>query len=272
MPVRRNLHVGVQIPTIPVMGETQKPQGRITLSERGHIENIEELLEGEPLYHLDPSVKIYWSVWVVAAGLLLWLLAMAVSEFSTESILGIEKGLFPIAFLTLIVLLMLPYFLWVELSYNNYTYQFRGRRLVIKRGVLNTERAIIPYTKIQNINVNRNAIQRVMGLSTIRIETAGANPGESEGVIDGIGNHEKFIKHTMELVERRKAAERAAPAPVGGEAETELAYLKRILGELIELKKVMGPKDNPQEPSAAPAPKKSAGKPAPGRAKRSGGK
>ncbi len=227
------------------MEETEEPQERITLSERKNVENLRELLDGEPLYYLDPSVRIYWSIGVIAAGFVLWILLMVVAGLTTDDIFGIDKGLFPILFFILSVVLMLPYLVWIQLNYNNYTYQFRRKRLVIRKGVLNKERTIIPYTKIQNINVNRNVFQRSLGLSTIKIETAGANPGESEGVIDGIGDYDKFIKHTMDLVEKSRHPQREGPGEEIKDEETELFYLKQILTELIELKKVMEPNDKP---------------------------
>ena len=177
---------------------------RITLAERKDVHDTDSLLEGEPVYHLDPSVRIYWSLGVIITGIIFWLVLMLVAGFTMESFLGLRRELFPLIFFIIVLVMLVPYFVWVELNYHNYTYQFRKKRLVIKRGVLNKERTVIPYAKIQNINVNTNVLQRALGIATIKIETAGTNPWESEGIIDGIGDHRKFVTHAMELVEINK--------------------------------------------------------------------
>lgn len=227
-------------------------EGRTTLADRRHVENLEELIEGEPVYHLDPGVRIYWSTGVIAAGLIVWVILMLVAGLTLNDIMGIEKEMFPIFFFTLIVLLLLPYLVWIELNYHNYTYQFRKKRLVIRKGVLNKERTVIPYTQIQNININRNVLQRMLGIATIKIETAGTNPWESEGIIDGLGDYHRFIHHAMELVERSKRGGSVFEenAERRHEEDTELFYLQQILAELIELKKVMETNVKPGEAAA----------------------
>ncbi len=224
---------------------TTTEEKRVTLSERGNVGSLDELLEGEPIYHLDPGVRIYWSVGVILAGLIVWIILMLVAGFTMNSIMGIDKGMFPIFFFVLIVLLLLPYLVWTELNYHNYTYQFRKKRLVIRKGVLNKERTVIPYDRIQNININRNVLQRTLGIATIKIETAGTNPWESEGIIDGIGDYHGFITHTMGLVERTRHEDEKKLEKVKHEEDTELFYLKQILAQLIELKRVTELKDKP---------------------------
>jgi uncharacterized membrane protein YdbT with pleckstrin-like domain len=218
----------------------------------------DELLEGEQIYHLDPAIRVYWSAGAIAAGFAGWILLMIIGGLTLDKFLGIDKGFFPILFFTLIVLIMLPYFLWVELNYHNYTYQFRKKRLVIRKGVLNKERVIIPYDRIQNINVTHNVMQRALKLATVKIETAGTNPWESEGVIEGVGNYQQFIKHTMELVEKTKEHEGQAHVDDKKSQdeklhkESELEYLKQIAAELKELKMLLTTRSIPDGPAAKP--------------------
>ncbi|MFP3950123.1 MAG: PH domain-containing protein [Candidatus Micrarchaeia archaeon] len=245
---------------------------RRTLSEK-ESENIEELLKGEPLYHLDPGVRIYWSIGMIAAGLVVWIILMVVAGFTMDSLLGISKEMFPLFFFTLVIILLLPYMVWIELNYHNYTYQFRKKRIVIRKGVLNKERTVIPYTQIQNININRNVLQRALGIATIKIETAGTNPWESEGIIDGIGDYHSFIQHTMELVElsKHKEAEKKDDGETEeGEKKDEIFYLKQILVQLLELKKVMELKDKPAEKAEKPKLKEEIGKLMRGKKKKKG--
>lgn len=247
---------------------------RTTLSEK-EAENIEELLKGEPLYHLDPGVRIYWSIGMIAAGLVVWIILMLVAGFTLDSLLGISTEMFPLFFFTLVIILLLPYLVWIELNYHNYTYQFRKKRIVIRKGVLNKERTVIPYTQIQNININRNVLQRALGIATIKIETAGTNPWESEGIIDGIGDYHSFVQHAMELVELSKHKREMEEKKIKGEdgekgEEDEIFYLKQILVQLLELKKVMELKDKPAEKAKKPKLKEEIGKLMRGKKKKKG--
>ena len=218
----------------------------------------DELLEGEQVYHLDPAVRVYWSAGAIIAALMGWILLTIISGLTTERLFGIDRGFYPILFFMIVALILLPYLIWIELNYHNYTYQFRKKRLIIKKGVLNKERVIIPYDRIQNINVTHNFFQRTLNLATVKIETAGTNPWESEGLIEGVGNYQQFIKHTMELVEKTK--EHEGQARVDDKAslddkthkESELEYLKQIAAELKELKMLLTTRSTPDEPAAKP--------------------
>jgi membrane protein YdbS with pleckstrin-like domain len=263
MPIQKKPACWGSNPYDPMMEEEIKveKEKRITLAEHGKTaSDLDGLLEGEPVYHLDPGVRIYWSVGVIAAGIILWIILMLVAGFTMDNVLGVDKGMFPLFFFTLIILLLIPYLVWIELNYHNYTYQFRKKRLVIRKGVLNKERTVIPYSQVQNVNINRNVLQRALGVATVKIETAGTNPWESEGIIDGIGDYHSFVQHTMELVERSRHREEEKEA-VPQEEDTELFYLKQILVQLIELKKVMELKDKPpDEPEPRPKLKDEIGK------------
>jgi putative membrane protein len=53
-------------------------------------------------------------------------------------------------------------------------------------GVLNKKYASIPYHRIQNVDLNRNLLERILGLSEIQIHTAGESSVSSEGRLPGL--------------------------------------------------------------------------------------
>jgi putative membrane protein len=57
--------------------------------------------------------------------------------------------------------------------YWGFTAHRRDDRLVIKRGLLQTRRSVIPVGRIQAIRIEENLIRRVFGLASIRVLTAG---------------------------------------------------------------------------------------------------
>ena len=63
--------------------------------------------------------------------------------------------------------------------YQRYAYTFTDDTFDIESGVLNRREREIPYGRIQNVDISRNVIQRLLGLSAIDIETAGGGSTEA---------------------------------------------------------------------------------------------
>ena len=63
--------------------------------------------------------------------------------------------------------------------YRRYEYTFTSDTFDIRSGVLNRREREIPYGRIQNVDISRNVIQRLLGLSAIDIETAGGGSTEA---------------------------------------------------------------------------------------------
>jgi len=63
--------------------------------------------------------------------------------------------------------------------YQRYQYTFTSDTFDIQSGVLNRREREIPYGRIQNVDISRNVIQRLVGLSAIDIETAGGGSTEA---------------------------------------------------------------------------------------------
>jgi membrane protein YdbS with pleckstrin-like domain len=69
-------------------------------------------------------------------------------------------------------LLALPWW-WAKLTYENFRYQLQGDRLYIESGVIWKRSVSIPYERVQNIDVIRGPIARLLGLATLQVQTAG---------------------------------------------------------------------------------------------------
>ena len=84
-------------------------------------------------------------------------------------------GEFPFSFYVIIFLLLnvvLPY-VWSLLTYKNWRYQLGEKALNIERGVIRKQYISIPYERIQNIDIYRGVLARLMGLSDLQVQTAG---------------------------------------------------------------------------------------------------
>jgi uncharacterized membrane protein YdbT with pleckstrin-like domain len=90
-----------------------------------------------------------------------------------------------------IIVAALAAYSWAWLTYYFYRYELSGDTLKIERGIILKKVALIPYRQIQNINIDRGAWELLLGLSRLRIETAGfsqtstATP-QPEGLLPGL--------------------------------------------------------------------------------------
>ena len=101
-----------------------------------------------------------------------------------------------------IILWFLFSLVWSLLAYNSYRYELSKEGLEKRLGVITKRAMTIPYENIQNIEIDRNLLARIFGLSELRIETAGVHP-ESEGRLAGLRRLEaETLKN--ELIKRSR--------------------------------------------------------------------
>jgi membrane protein YdbS with pleckstrin-like domain len=110
--------------------------------------------------------------------------AFSASSLSTKIIIGA---------IIFIILLILITEIYVRMAYNRWLYEFTKSGVKIERGIIWKRYSNIPYQRIQNVDIRRGIIARLLGFSTLEIQTAGyaASYGRrglprSEGHIPGV--------------------------------------------------------------------------------------
>ncbi len=147
---------------------------------------------------------IFFGIWfgVAAAGILL--------AWGLTSIVG--------AIVLLYVILIIMLFVWIEfyarLAYKFFKYEFTGEQLRIERGIIWKRYSNIPYQRIQNVDITRGIIARLLGFSTVNIQTAGYSGNangqimQSEGYIPAVSvdEAEKIREFVMKKITKRKGS------------------------------------------------------------------
>ena len=114
------------------------------------------------------------------------------------------------------------------LNWLRFRYGVGARDIVIERGVLNRQRRVIPFDRVQDIDIEQPFLARLFGTAKVRIETGSG--GKNEGNLDTVSLAEA---HRLRDVIRG-----AAPAATGEDersaapAEEPLLFemsLKRLL-------------------------------------------
>jgi uncharacterized membrane protein YdbT with pleckstrin-like domain len=127
---------------------------------------------------------------------------------------------------------------WLWIRNLHYTIMEDGIR--IHKGILKKTQQTIPYRMITDFALVRTLYDRVLGIGSIKIQTAGQshNPSGYEGKIGGLTDYEAS-QH--DLRERLKVLHLGSggvmPAEAISRLETEL--LSEILAELKEIRKTM---------------------------------
>ncbi len=125
----------------------------------------------------------------------------------------------PTLILSFLVMVSLGVFLLLGYEYlywRNFEYSIQEDGLKIVSGVITKNDRDIPLKRIQNIDVNRNIIQRMVGIAKVDVETAGGNDTEAALKYLELEDAEQMQKKIRELKNRRKTTE---PEKKGSERE-----------------------------------------------------
>ena len=135
---------------------------------------------------LHPGVKWSWRIgyYFLVLFAIIWLSGASISLFRITSTFG-----FVVLFIALFVILLAEFY--IGLAYNNWAYEFTKDGVKLERGVIWKRYSNIPYSRIQNVDITRGVVARIIGFSTLDIQTAGYSgygrrPGMSEGHIPAI--------------------------------------------------------------------------------------
>jgi len=73
----------------------------------------------------------------------------------------------------MVIVLILLVEIYSRMAYHFWMYEFTGNQLRIERGVIWKRYSNIPYERVQNVDITRGIIARLLGFSTVNIQTAG---------------------------------------------------------------------------------------------------
>jgi len=185
--------------------------------------------------HLDKRVMVVWLFPTLAAVAIIWIVvSFAYILLPPDSgMFGVEKVVFPFLLLGAFLLaFVLPTSLWVQLTYQRFTYELGEKDIIVREGVITRKTTVIPYSRIQDISSERTFMERMLGLATLEIETAGSSRIASETPLPGIANKDEVIQEIMSMVEKNKGAD----GKLGADGQPAMGS---VMGEVLkELKTI----------------------------------
>lgn len=159
--------------------------------------------------------RAVWSMFVslIARWFVIFLLVVIYSVmmlFKAEarnSELALTFGWLGWAVLVFVILAIVLY-LWARLSWKYYRYEIRPEGLHIERGVITKKYATIPFDRIQNVDIYRGLLSRMLGLSDLQFQTAGYSGDRGvEGRLPGLGvtDAEKLRDELLRLAKQSRS-------------------------------------------------------------------
>lgn len=135
---------------------------------------------------LNPDVKSVWIIYYIRRTLFLIVISFVLDYFVLS-----EMGKWPFffGFFPLVIFIFGAIFTIVfpKLKYNNWFFELKDDELLLKRGVVTKISSTAPYCRIQHIDIAQNIIERMFGLSSLVVYTAGTKGADL--VIPGLPHY-----------------------------------------------------------------------------------
>jgi|SRR3989338_3696497 len=146
------------------------------------------------MHQLHPGAK-----WLFRIGLYTSLLILAIFAavfggtmigwLVGDPIVGISTWVICIILFVIIVAEI-----YARLAYRFWLYEFTPDQLKMETGIIWKKYSNVPYARIQNVDIQRGIIARILGFSSVHLQTAGysapARGGGSEGYIPAVSKEE----------------------------------------------------------------------------------
>ncbi len=118
-------------------------------------------------------------------------------------------GIIGLAFVFPPALLLLPFIplaggVYEYLYWKNYEFYFEDEDLKINSGVITKNKLDIPVRRIQDLDTSQNIIHRILGITLVKVKTAGGDTSKASLKYLDEGQAEQVQKELRDLKNRRK--------------------------------------------------------------------
>lgn len=128
------------------------------------------------------------------------------------------------------IVLLVLYF-----RYNTMRYKFDEQGISKSWGILFRNQTVVNYSRIQDVHLRSNVVERWLGLARVDIQTASGSGG-AEMTIEGLQNFEEVRDF---LYSRMRGAKQHGHAAQDGAGSPVVAALGEVAAELREMRKLI---------------------------------
>jgi len=124
---------------------------------------------------LEPSVRYLWVIGRVFGAVFLGGLVGVASSFLLGTTGQFDRRAFAIRVGAAVAVFFLLYaVVRAVLLYRSWRYVVREESLFLRRGVFTRVQTVVPYVRVQHIDTRRSPFERLIGLSSLVVYTAGS--------------------------------------------------------------------------------------------------
>ena len=139
--------------------------------------------------------------------------------------------------LTTVIILIVIFAAWVRLYYISMWYELRDDEMSWKRGVWFRRTGIVPYNRITNLDVIQGPVMRMLGISTLSIQTAGySGQAVPEIRIEGI-EHADDLRELLRSLVRQSGMYNDGTG--GGASSITVPTDQKIIEELVKIRTLL---------------------------------
>ena len=127
------------------------------------------------------------------------------------------------------MILVIPY-------YNSLKYEIHEDEVIVNAGVITKSVKHVPFRTITNVSTRRGVLDRMLGLGSLHIQTAGASDssGRPEESLAGMEN----VQEVYELVAKELRRFRSGMAPTAADTNGETGNEETLAAILEEVKAI----------------------------------
>ena len=118
---------------------------------------------------LQPGYRI---VSILSTALFFGFLGLVIVAlyFSADRVFMVEYGLIIVAAVSLLAILS---FVYVAFAFKRKKYALRERDIIFEEGLIFQSSTVIPFNRVQHCEISQGPIERLFGLSELKVFTAG---------------------------------------------------------------------------------------------------
>jgi len=108
----------------------------------------------------------------------------------------------------------------IILQYMRFSYRITPKQIVIQKGVIKRQNRSIPIERVQNVQIERNLVARLLGVAKVTIETAGSSATEGSLEYVGLDDAHEIRQAVRSFQHRETEDEEQEPAEEDEQSET----------------------------------------------------
>lgn len=216
--------------------------------------NLEDIDAGKAFKPL-PAFRNKLFLWILTlytiSTVAIWLLFAFIAVMDDEPDSGFTQWYTNYAFEfwgiynAIAIVIMLVSALLLVYYVNTMEFRLLDKEIIVKKGVINKTEKHVPFRNVTNIASRYGIYDRLFGIGTVEIETAGKSGQQTsaEATIEGIPNFFEVRDLILERLRKFRGqyattTETVFTAPIASEEETR-GFEKELLKELKDIKEIL---------------------------------